>query len=418
MENTLRVNLFFAFLCSFYIQAVFSFDNWYEYAATANLFSESEPLSKVEQEDFCSLLDIPDLNTPDLIFQNISPLRNIEEPAVSSYTITSPDPLELSSLDNVSEFFLATTANTADSILIPSIAAPADEIQPKEKHILPRNKRTHKESPISKCELQGCDQTSYYKHNITKHMKKTHGAQAKPCSQSGCPFRSTIPDAMKRHMENYHPDVAHRSKKIYQCNYPDCYRTTNYASSLNKHMKTHGEDAAPCSMPDCLFKTTSNHGMKKHIETYHPDTFGEHRKLHTCEVQGCDYTNPKKHDVRTHMSTHGEDATPCSRPDCLFKTTSDLAMIKHIKTYHRDTIDEHEILLTCEVQGCDYVTVRKGDLGRHMLTHGDKATFCSQPKCQFRSTMQTALIKHFDKYHKEIPAAPEPTAKRQRTRRS
>ena len=414
MQNTLRVNLFFTFLCSFCMPAVFSFDNWDKYATYAALLSESDSVSKVEHDDFCSLLD-----TPDLILQNISPLRNIEEPAASSYTVTSPNPSELLSLDNVSEFFLATTAHAADSMLIPSIAAPANEIQPEEEHILPREKRTHKERQIFKCELQGCDQTSYYKQCIIRHMEKTHGAKAKPCSQSRCPFRSTAPFAMKEHMENYHRDVAQQSKKMYQCKYPHCYRTMKYASSLKAHMKTHSEDATPCSRPDCLFKTTSNPAMREHIEIYHRDIFEEHRKLNTCEVQGCDYVTLKKNDVQKHMRTHGEDATPCRLPDCLFKTTSNPAMTKHIETYHRDIFGEHTTLLTCEVQGCDYITVRKRDLSNHMLTHGDEATFfCRQPNCQFRSTIKTALMKHFDKYHKEIPAAPEPTAKRQRTQRS
>ena len=333
---------------------VFPCESWKEYTTLEDLFPESDSVSKVEHDDFCSLSDIPDLNNPDLIFQNISPLRNIEEPAASSYTVTSPNPSELLSLDNVSEFFLATTAHAADSMLMPYITAPADEIQPEKEHISPRDKRTNKERQIFKCEQQGCD----YKT-----------------------FRN---------------------------------------SDLQSHMKTHSEDATPCSQPDCLFKTTHHVAMNKHMQK-HRDSGSppKPKKLYSCSHPFCDYTSENTGNIQRHMKTHGEDATPCNQSGCLFKTTYHLVMIKHIETYHRDIFGELTILLTCEVQGCDYTTVRKHDLSRHMLTHGDEATFfCSQSDCQFRSTMKTALIKHFDKYHREIPAAPEPTAKRQRTRRS
>ena len=113
---------------------------------------------------------------------------------------------------------------------------------------------------------------------------------------------------------------------MYACECPDCYKRFPDASSLRKHIMTHGERMHLCPVAECGKRFLDNSKLKRHMLVHTGD------KPYQCEA--CGKLFSLDFNLRTHLRTHtGEKPYVCKTPGCNKRFTQSSNLTAHEKTH-------------------------------------------------------------------------------------
>ena len=136
------------------------------------------------------------------------------------------------------------------------------------------------------------------------------------------------------------PERAPSDLHPFACTHPYCYFNGLHEKHLEKHQYTHNnESTKQCPQPRCPFKSSCRKSFQKHNFIYHPNVFSQQKnpirkKMYTCKHLGCGFVTTASRHLKSHRETHGEDVLSCGHPQCLFKSTSPIALREHFIGEH------------------------------------------------------------------------------------
>ncbi|XP_028986133.1 zinc finger protein ZFAT-like isoform X2 [Betta splendens] len=283
-------------------------------------------------------------------------------------------------------------------------------------------------------ECQYCGKLFWYKVHYNVHVRTHTKEHSHYCSK--CNYSSITKSSLKRHQIQKHSGV------MLPCSHPGCTYTTPDKYKLQAHVKTHQGQGKSVECPVCQH-SYPEHRLKHHIKTAHPDSvrvrgkglmvqraekcpycdsyflknssdFQQHiwahqgLKPYVCSV--CDYAGRSRSNLKTHMNRHNTERRHlCDL--CGKKFKSKVTLKSHRLTH----TDEGKPFQCSE---CDFTSVSKPSLLRHMEQHADFKPFrCAH--CHYSCNIAGPLKRHYNmkhpdqKYENAGPGLPNPDSLKQ-----
>nr|CAI5851291.1 unnamed protein product [Callosobruchus analis] len=279
--------------------------------------------------------------------------------------------------------------------------------------------------PTLTCKLYECEICEYknthknnYDHHMLVHLGPFSSRKIHTCSFCSATYKTK--EFLNDHVLNMHPNcISSIRSGIHSCS--ECaFKTTNKIV-LHRHMfKNHPVEADKCKIGrTCLHcnarfrdkATLDDHILKKHQE----DMSSVTSKIHECSE--CTYKTTKKGKLHGHvMAIHrGEESTPkrkrrkastdeppfytCAHCDTIIKKKQ--ALDDHITRKHPEFISSvTRQIYQCE--SCEYKTIYKGDMTRHISVHPGAVSNFKLSKCEHCTASfktKRALSDHVLKNH-------------------
>ncbi|XP_047453704.1 zinc finger protein ZFAT-like isoform X2 [Mugil cephalus] len=278
-------------------------------------------------------------------------------------------------------------------------------------------------------ECQYCGKLFWYKVHYNVHVRTHTKEHSHYCSK--CSYSSITKSSLKRHQIQKH------SGQLLRCTNPGCKYATPDKYKLQAHQMLHQEQGKSATCPVCQH-SYQEHRLKHHIQKAHPDTLPPHGKglmvqraekcpycesyflknssdfqQHIWAHQGlkpyacsvCDYTGRSRSNLKTHMNRHNTERRHlCDLCGKKFKSKVTL------KSHRLSHTDEGKRFQCSE---CDFTSVNKPHLIRHMEQHADFKPFrCAH--CHYSCNIAGALKRHYnvkhpdEKYENAGPGLPNP----------
>ncbi|OQV26109.1 putative Zinc finger protein 180 [Hypsibius exemplaris] len=189
-------------------------------------------------------------------------------------------------------------------------------------------------------------------------------------------------------------EEAETGKPKYTCS--ECGKEFSWKSYLERHAQTHsGIKPFECDYPGCEYRTGQTGNLKMHKQTH------SGVKPHACNWPECTYRSTHPGNLKNHMLTHtGEKRFKCPVMGCEYSAIQYETLNQHVRTH------TGEKPFKCPWEGCSYAGRQSATLKVHYLTHtGDKPYACSWPGCEYRSTHSGHVKKHYLGHTGEKPHA-------------
>ncbi|XP_035685383.1 zinc finger protein 525-like [Branchiostoma floridae] len=283
----------------------------------------------------------------------------------------------------------------------------------------------HTDRKPNKCDQ--CDYSAKWKwqldHHIAKHHEKPYMCE-KPYKCDRCDYSAAQKGSLKQHK------AIHTSEKPYSYTCDECGYTTAQRSKLSRHMRRH-TDEKPYKCDECDYSAAWKSSVDRHMADKHngeksymcekcgyrtatKSRLSQHMKVHTGEkpykCDQCDFSSPWKKSLGTHMAKHTGKDEHFSRliPAGIEKNPTEEMATVHGKLQNEnqempceqtldvesspdkktvsqaELVDKHQqegshICKQCEkpykCDKCEYSSVRKSTLHRHMATHGGEKPY-------------------------------------------
>ncbi|XP_074650885.1 uncharacterized protein LOC141905768 isoform X2 [Tubulanus polymorphus] len=205
---------------------------------------------------------------------------------------------------------------------------------------------------IERCENARYIYLYHYPGGVTK--------KAHRCDK--CHFETAKISVFAKHMLSIHG-----ISDVYECH--NCAFTCNSYSEYNKHCKHHA------ASNKVVYRSKNNDQKRL-----------ENAGRLICEI--CGYIARSKFVLKRHMIRHTDDR-PFSCSKCDHRTTSEKLLACHMASKHKEGME----LLRCTFEGCDFSTIYKASLTRHVGLHDiDRSNLCLS--CGYVAKRQTEFRRH------------------------
>nr|CAI5852375.1 unnamed protein product [Callosobruchus analis] len=236
-------------------------------------------------------------------------------------------------------------------------------------------------------ECPECDYKTTKKYSLNMHMLVHPGTKSdlgtcKYCNES---FRGKT--SLDNHVIKKHPDfITSIKRKIHECS--QCNYKTPRKKAMERHTSTHTGAVFKvliCEHCNATFKWEET--LDSHIFKNHPDLIASiKRKILEC--LHCTYKTTFKNTLRKHMIRHSNEPTTLSVcPECYASFKHKVSLHDHILRVHPD-LKSFVKRKTHECTQCDYKTIKKQYLTKHMLKHAGivfKPSVCEHCNASFNS---------------------------------
>ncbi|CAH1969367.1 unnamed protein product [Acanthoscelides obtectus] len=371
------------------------------------LFIKSEDIHNDEANPTTALDREPDVNWEidnkntlevDVNMKTDNAVNNLNECDINTNLITelvlSRIKNEYSELDNIDEY---TASNNEDlnvhlSEVNPAIDVDSEDVKGTE---ITGGFTTKSQGGV------GVDATS----DVTLNGPYSNLPTFKTCPHCNAMFKRKA--ALDDHVIKKHPNfITTINRKVYECTL--CIFKTVTKNYLIKHMATHSDTVSSklitCTHCNATFKSGAS--LDDHIVRKHPDFITNiDRKIYECTE--CSYkttvkNNLNKHVTVNHVTDSDRKSFSCILCDAIFKT--DVSLDNHLIKKHPIT-STSVTRKTLQCPKCDYTTVLRSHLNRHMLKHPDiessyKPRLC--PHCNKSFKSKVALDAHIVRRHPEF----------------
>ncbi|KAK3585375.1 hypothetical protein CHS0354_004655 [Potamilus streckersoni] len=245
------------------------------------------------------------------------------------------------------------------------------------------------------CETCGVDFPN--KKSLLKHMKSEHEGSLKnkrasvwPCVVCGRPLTSAVRQAC-HHFSKHGIPYDDRKFKIHKCTSEGC----NYVTASKHYLQIHQRGRHGNERPHvCEF---CGKGFKL------PSALMTHLNIHTKEqvfrCDDCGQSFNQKGGLDVHIKKHHEGEASwtelCHLCSVKFLQKADLSW--HMYKVHDVPLPERYKVYSCDL--CNYQTIRRNKLERHMDAHDDKRLYTCEV-CNKKFVTKSYLNRHV-KYHGE-----------------
>ncbi|ODM97459.1 putative zinc finger protein [Orchesella cincta] len=234
-------------------------------------------------------------------------------------------------------------------------------------------------------------------NHLKQHLPEAEREQARAICDI-CGFSSRTETALKSHVHRMHKGKGTKKKRV-QCQEKDCNKTFSCQEMLNHHLDTvhRGIDVSVvCDL--CGKKLAYKSNLLWHKKTHAAEKiYG----CHLCPKRFQDKGTLRKHLIREHGKTEGEEFTPgegvvfkfvCMFPSCTSKFVTDIELQSHVGQRHSPPGGK----FICPL--CGKVFANQARLTRHNLVHsGEKAHACSV--CSKSFAYRASLKDHLQAVH-------------------
>ena len=290
----------------------------------------------------------------------------------------------------------------------------------------------HKHSSETKLSCQMCQYTTINKERLERH-EKLHRRMTLQCDT--CQYRTP-----QRHQMIRHVQTVHKRQKPFNCKH--CTYSTAYRHHLRRHMEKHKNPNFRCRYrkflkngdwhavetskatssvicKDCGCELKNKKSLRRHQIKLHPQVSGAFQpaaptqspdvqpsftivqpqaiavpsektsKTFKCSV--CSLTFKRRYDLNQHVA-QGHPKTgmglPCQCPQCGLVTGSG-QLQNHMK------IHQEENLLSCQEEGCNFITAELVHLERHQTKHAAQREALNTCRlCQMKFPDSNSLQMH------------------------
>ncbi|KAL3858307.1 hypothetical protein ACJMK2_012901 [Sinanodonta woodiana] len=245
------------------------------------------------------------------------------------------------------------------------------------------------------CETCGVDFRN--KKSLLKHVKLEHEGSPKnkrasvwPCVVCGRPLTSAVRQAC-HHFSKHGIPYDDKKFKIHRCTYEGC----NYVTASKHYLQIHQRGRHGNERPHvCEF---CGKGFKL------PSALMTHLNIHTKEqvfrCDDCGQSFNQKGGLDVHIKKHHEGEASwtelCHLCSVKFLQKADLSW--HMYKVHDVPLPERYKVYSCDL--CNYQTIRRNKLERHMDAHDDKRLYTCEV-CNKKFVTKSYLNRHV-KYHGE-----------------
>ncbi len=196
------------------------------------------------------------------------------------------------------------------------------------------------------CNVDGCNYTSPWKSNLTRHLKTTHviGLKWWKCDQCDKKYKTST------HLKRHHRSEHSEENNWFSCKEEGCdYKCPEKYTLRDHHKKMHTKCKKKyyCSVEGCKFKAKTQQRLDLHINRKHDSDAEEF----ACDK--CDYTTVVKGNLLRHKRIqHGEVRKwfSCNKCEEKWETPRDLDF--HLAMAH--DIDRHRFI--CGYNGCSFAS--------------------------------------------------------------
>nr|CAH7755057.1 unnamed protein product [Callosobruchus chinensis] len=227
------------------------------------------------------------------------------------------------------------------------------------------------------------------------------------CEHCDATFKSE--ETLDNHIFKNHTEfIASIKGKILEC--MQCGYKTTIRNTLTKHIWRHSNKMtklSPSVCQHCNAAFKSKGTLDSHILRNHPDSMESIRgKIYECTQ--CDYKTVMKHHLTKHMSKHDRIVlapSVCQHCNQAFKSKGTLD--SHILRNHPDFVESIRGKIY-ECTQCDYKTVMKHHLTKHMSKHDRIVLAPSMYVCEHCDATfkrKDTLDNHIFKNHPEFIAS-------------
>ena len=144
----------------------------------------------------------------------------------------------------------------------------------------------------------------------------------------------------------------------FKCNWPGCEYTTQYANSIQLHIRSHtNERPFVCDVSDCGKGFANELRLIQHKKALHK--IGD---IERCQWPGCEYTSVDKYRMREHMARHTMGGLyACEWPGCGQRLSRKRNLVDHMNAIHKKVKP-----YSCSVPGCQDRTAVHRNVALHM----------------------------------------------------
>ena len=218
-----------------------------------------------------------------------------------------------------------------------------------------------------------CVDSKWKSTELLEHIKREHKPNDPVCYWNGCKSYGKVfsfKDNFYAHIRDVHAGIRRHQCKL-------CPSSFNKLDTLKDHERTHtGERTFKCSICSASFK--QRQALNRHVLTHGPKQFD-------CSI--CKKTFSRTEHLKTHMKIHTrEGLRKC--PNCDYESIVRSNLRKHMKL-HADCPSK------CPV--CNETFPTKFDLNTHSKTHRTGGHKC--PFCDYATGKKSNLKSHIKTQH-------------------
>ena len=233
------------------------------------------------------------------------------------------------------------------------------------------HKMIHSEKYVCDITCDHCGVHFNFKRSYEHHIRMVHGTVRYKCDK--CAFETKYKKSMEYH-QNFH-----KAKKPMKCDI--CDERFAKKDNLEAHKKTKHLRLLELKCDICGHKSLNKHRLKAHMLTH---------EAKTLKCEECDFATQYKGSLERHIELEHTNTKTEKCTICEYNA-------KSVIDYRNHMFNNHSGLQKCE--HCDYETIDRKALVRHLKNCNSKALLYSCHKCDFKTSSYSYLGPHVSKVH-------------------